>query len=1569
MSHLKKLQNLRLYHNKFVACFKEYQIFVIQKLKSLQKLDDYPVTMSMRERIRESGVLALEMYDQPFKKRQDELARRLDTREQDRAGAPKLAKFHVIIECLEEVMEDPSDLAAHVACIRETAKTRATASGMGDVFREAFWEAIAPDGTNADKETVVTYGLELITAVMERHDTSRGALLDTIGYLACVDRYRMGYKCMEQLRRMMCSSDTCREEATRALEFIVVPSMVQNGKANIYSKNTKNMLLGLVDMAMIQEITDEVCNLMEQSIPMMRDWFMTEEVLSEQTAHLVKLFSFVTRPEAHARSIGSAELAQRLIQHLENKTLFDNSTSRGLWLDLLVTARNLVTHCSEEIVDIFYGASMHAKAVARSRSIIKLSRGRHNESPLDSRTLSELCKFNSAMMSRSQQVVRECVDPICLHEVLCTLLRPHVVNPLILDGCCTCLSQMLNDPIVYAKQSVKIAEELRKLVPLLQFLTDKKYPDLYRLAMLNQGKSGKDLKVPTFAEMTDNSVADAMKGIVSLVAFFAAEDESTTKDDAREMVNEAMNAQDRESVLLRLLAAPHDDLKLMIMRCLSKVPLSQIENDEMGAILKCLGDVDNISEGRTEEMLALVVKQLNRLVLAPGETGVSFRTLFAERAMAESSEILLENACRSTQRESDEVEKLALSKSIVAFFYCCSQIPALRSCLRSQTINEMFPIILKSEEELHSPKAEDYCLEQTWTGKSLENLLICLQGERQLLPNKKVAMRVLASMANLIEGRHDYRWVHGKRKRRMRSLQDMAIEEAKMWDVEAVERGHRLLDNQEWQNRISQAQGFLGAHGPLRILEFLLDTNAKEREEYYMDQFKKASEKPEQLLNEAENMIVEGASKEQQPDEAEMVDIEADEGHIYAVTAGRDALMMSLQRSEEDLDDDHSALFALRPDSLTWDEDIFVDVKKGEVNPVYPVAAFLRVCNALLTCPPRGGARRSAIRRTMQSTLRHPASIAKMLALVNGLPSLACNIAAKFLRLMTLTLTISAEDEEIGFPKLEHYSVVMLYVQRLAESVLYLLKLTKDQRLALKEEVLSVEIARFMSALVNAVPWLASWTDQVATQRFCVEQCLDWLIPPVTIRVLVAMVLYDLQVDGGGGGGRNIHGEFVKEAYNRTGMKEVALTTLSKILVRCTKYRYDVLEVFSVGEVFLAQNVRPSFLGELLGNINVGVFMMHVETFISGLKKEDVRVIQMEAVEMEMFPGNGYETYLLTATNKSVFLLKPNTDPPPYAKEVDKGNKWNSSWETLFPRDPTVVWERQYANLERMWSCYGSQIFAIEWTGMGTRGMTETDEGSDPDPYGIYSEVYLCQGMGRDMMTERLNAYSRARSDSVEGCPVMVDPVFRNAVLAHVESKESVLAATVATLGPTPAKGLFASGAMVADQTPHFFVLTTKKVLEFAINAGDWQPGEMDHSLLPEDFHPEDLQETEEVVEEANEDEDEEQTQLNTDTLDDEELTRRHIQRLLAAVGKTAAPQKKNDEKKGDHMPVLTLTNTYTLPPSEIHFETRNEADLTLIFGGPARCIRFYTDTFRENWRRALAYILTKLDSAWERKY
>ncbi|CAJ1351610.1 unnamed protein product, partial [Effrenium voratum] len=1480
MGHLRGLQNLRLYHNKFVACFKEYQIYVVSRLVSLQKLDDCMITMQMREDIAATNLLALDVYDVAFKKRQEELARRRDDSGPKTHGG--VGKLKLIMESLEEVLEDPEALASRVALVRDNAAKRAQGSSAFHI-EEAFWDGM-DTGSPAEMQITVSYIMELITAVMERHDTARGQLVDTLGFLSCVVAFDLGRKCLDHLRRMMLSSDHCREEASRGMKGIVVPTVMAFGEANIKSDVTKTILLGLLDMVQEMQIREEVCDIMEELLPLMLTFFLTEEYLTEEISHIVQLLAFGTGPEEYAQLAATPELAARCIMHLENKSLFDSPRLRTTWMDVLKISQNIAAHGSEEIVEMFSKAAIHSKVVARLRQVLTATKGRHNDVPLAAKTIASICHFVSAIMKRSNVALQECCDPICLHDVLCQLLRSHVVDPLIMEAVTQTLRVMLEDPKVYKKQGIKVVEDLRKVTPLLQFLGGKKYPELYKLAMKHNEESD-NADAPPFGELENDLVTNAMVGIVSLVEFFAAEDDSIEDDQARQLVNDAMNIQGRETILLKLLVIPNDDLKLIVMRCLSKVPLSQIEPDEMGAIVKCLSDVKNIGEGRTEEMLALVVRQLQRLLLAPGETGQQFRSGFAERAVAECSEILLANSQRSTSRESDELEKLALSSAIVSFYFNCSGIHSLRSCLRNPTIDALFPRIMKLEEELHSPLAEDVSLEQTWMGRSLENLLQCFQGGRQLFRNKKVAIRVLCQMGNVLEGRSSY---HGRR-RKMLSLQELVGAEAKMWDLRAVKKGQRFLDNQEWDDRIAQASNFVGAGGPGRLQEFLLDLAAKEREEYYLDQYGKVSERPDVILLEAEALKTELAERSQAwgEEEAQQVAMGEDDENEYHKSAGREVLMIAMQREEEELEDDQSALFALRPDSLAWDEEVFHDLKKGQTNLVFAAAAYLRIVHALLVLPPQ-----PALRRMMLQELRRPECLAKLLALVAGLPALSCHVAAKFLRVMSSALSLS-DDGDADPPKLEHFSMVAMYIQRLAESLLFLLKLSKDQRLEPKEEVLSVEIARFVGTMAAAAPRLSKvnlkFPGQPDIQKFCIEKILNWLVPSAAIRVFVAMVQYELQLDSG----KTLHQEFVKDAYTRVGMKDQALAALSQILVRCAEYRYDVLEVFSVAEVFLSQNVRPSFLGELLNNLNLGSFTLFVEQFLAeyDLESQDQRVLHMEIVDVHRSTSKKFAVCLFVATNYKAYLLEPSCERPAYAGDV--GDMWEPNMETLFPREPQVIWEREYSTLVRIWHCCGDQILALEWKGAG-KTLYETDAAEDNK---IQCEVYLFhQADRRDAVAECLRANAAKGSDV--GPPVLADTSFREGIVSE-SKEEQLLAVTVATMGPAPRVGLFAA-EQKADPTPRLFALTTSTVLEFTIISSAWQPPTQLDSAIFDDLTPADLED------DAAADEGEEEEELPPPT--EEEMALRHLERICGTQ-KLPEPHAAR--------PVLSLVKKHKLPPSE----------------------------------------------------
>eukprot|EP00435_Cladocopium_sp_Y103_P061672 s376_g23.t1 len=410
------------------------------------------------------------------------------------------------------------------------------------------------------------------------------------------------------------------------------------------------------------------------------------------------------------------------------------------------------------------------------------------------------------------------------------------------------------------------------------------------------------------------------------------------------------------------------------------------------------------------------------------------------------------------------------------------------------------------------------------------------------------------------------------------------------------------------------------------------------------------------------------------------------------------------------------------------------------------------------------------------------------------------------------------------------------------------------------------------------------------------------------------------------------HAKSVSQACHAQGVfqechakSEQALSALSQILIRCSAYRYDILEVFSVGEVFLAQNVRPSFLGELLMNLNLGSFTLFVEKFIAdydlltkdpridGWHSPEQNVLFMETVQVQN--KQGFNIYLLVVTNRKVFLLEPCRNKPTFAAEGETFECWDASWEAMFPREPTVLWERDFSSLVRVWLGYGSQILAVEWQGPG-KGQDLVSSPSDSSK--IQSEVYLFHRPDRCTALAEILRAAAAQGEAGMAVPILMDPAFRNLVLAQTQ-EEQMLATTVAVHGPKPRQGLFTS-EQKADPTPRLFVLTAASVLEtcrlslissqvagldvfLGAVVCAWAPiKELDPTIF-DDFTPADLEEAAE--------EEEEEDVLPAPSED--YMALRHLLRLCGS--QLPVPEGAPD---GSSRPVLSLVKKYALPPSPV---------------------------------------------------
>jgi len=454
-------------------------------------------------------------------------------------------------------------------------------------------------------------------------------------------------------------------------------------------------------------------------------------------------------------------------------------------------------------------------------------------------------------------------------------------------------------------------------------------------------------------------------------------------------------------------------------------------------------------------------------------------------------------------------------------------------------------------------------------------------------------------------------------------------------------------------------------------------------------------------------------------------------------------------------------------------------------------------------------------------------------------------------------------------------------------------------------------------------------------------------------------------------------------------MKDNSTAALVMLLVWCPHHKYNVLEVFSVADVFNQQSVRPCYLAELLNDVTSHTYQIYVEDMLRAQAGADLRVLLMRRVEA-VTPGGGFTQLLLCATARTgrddhmLYMLAPPDKKPLYAVDEELKGRWAPTWEAVFPRPPTQVWKRPYKRIACLYKIYSSQMLAIVWkTGddqpsieapkhtdprqaqaqrdkpaavAGKAGNKQVDDRScgglgrssdkaggkqaadDPAPNNSQSDVLVFQGS--QARNPFINVLRWLSAVTVEHrAPIINDPGLCREVLEHPEvndpSGESVLAASVA-LADRRISMLDWGGK--GPKEPHLFVLTLSKVVVFNISLGAWFPQQCSQQLEMdmEDFRPKDLY-------------------MDAAENGAGEATKVPQTECWKALKKTS---------------VLQYSSRCVLPPQEVVFRNSAEADL-MITGKHDNVIdiRFYDDTEREHWRRALAYILFKTtQKVWTRE-
>ena len=191
-------------------------------------------------------------------------------------------------------------------------------------------------------------------------------------------------------------------------------------------------------------------------------------------------------------------------------------------------------------------------------------------------------------------------------------------------------------------------------------------------------------------------------------------------------------------------------------------------------------------------------------------------------------------------KESNEenLQKIDLAIACVYFLKVVTNIPPLRGILRGSMVLNAMRRSLIAEQKCLDENLIPIEVECTWSGRFLENLLLCTLGNDALPAYHMVSYRIISRMADVLQGKKkenllDLGICYDKedlRKKTQDEFMDKIKKEFYIWEDDVSEENIRDLmksmDETEKESFLKQHSFFSNQNGLEKILYFLLGRTA-----------------------------------------------------------------------------------------------------------------------------------------------------------------------------------------------------------------------------------------------------------------------------------------------------------------------------------------------------------------------------------------------------------------------------------------------------------------------------------------------------------------------------------------------------------------------------------------------------------------------------------------------------------------------------------------------------------------------------------------------------------------------
>ena len=584
----KRLRHVSFMGNPFVEEVEGYRIWIISNNMRVVDVDGEKVTpLERRSRIKDAPAVLKEAKEE--KEEDLEYFGKKITVKLFEVSAKLMNCFDkpdTTIEVVDMIQDDllrliPLDPRGRIMFDFKVEDTRDELQLLEDLEKEED-EKRSEHGTDyRPPEELIEEFIQTLVLLVERQAAAAPKVLRLMVLCLSLQNEGLAQRALSQLLDFLEAGSSIGEVVVSTLMSTLIPQLVD---AKIPAAFRDLLLDALHTLA---EEGEGVKQAMRPLAPTLAQW-LNEKEPSEAVLGVI---ASASRDVKTALELRDERVPRRAIALLQERETKHWARTRRLQLLRVVEflARNDERACVE-----FSKAQVHAELLNEVGGAVSVP-GQFSDAK--STWVAQLVLTLDALSCNSEMARESLLKSGFVDRLLRTVSSQLNIRAGLLTACLNSLGTILTDCDQLMLK--KITYGLGGVVPLLQFISGRKYEQLAELC----GEIDENGVVPLM--MLRNQ--QMMRAIGSVIAIIKVYSIRANAGDSEAMdLSNKLDAAGREQVLFSALEVPDDDLKVTVMECLLEVPISNLQAQEVTNIVSIAADCDNLTVGRTEEILGHV---------------------------------------------------------------------------------------------------------------------------------------------------------------------------------------------------------------------------------------------------------------------------------------------------------------------------------------------------------------------------------------------------------------------------------------------------------------------------------------------------------------------------------------------------------------------------------------------------------------------------------------------------------------------------------------------------------------------------------------------------------------------------------------------------------------------------------------------------------------------------------------------------------------------------------------------------------------------------------------------------